>query len=269
MSIFEAILFGLLQGATEFLPISSSGHLALAHYFFGAQEAELAFDVALHLGTLGGVIIYFFEDFFLLTKATLFFKDKSPEFVRLRSMALAITVGTIPGVCAGLFLGDISEQYFRTPAMVAASLAGFGLLLLLADKSGKRSRGFESISLFDALVIGICQGFAIFPGVSRSGITITGGLFLGLNRQSAVRFSFLLSAPVILGAGIYKIPDIITHGLTSGNLAPYLAGFIASAISGYLFIAFLMRFIKARSFAIFSYYRFLVAAAILATLFLG
>lgn len=259
MTITQAIFLGILQGATEFLPISSSGHLALAQYFLGTQEAGLAFDVALHLGTLLGIMIYFREDFLMIAGALCRPFSQEKEDCRLRKLAYAIAVGTIPGVLAGLFLGDFSEKYLRHPATVACSLAGAGILLLFADKIGHKSRKFTLLTMIDAILVGLSQALAIVPGVSRSGATITAGLFLGLNREAAVRFSFLLSAPIIFGAGIYKIPEIINRGLFGDQFIQYMSGFLASAISGYLFIAFLMRFIRTRSFAVFAYYRFGVA----------
>ena len=268
MNIFTAAILGIIQGATEFLPISSSGHLALAHYFFGAEEASLTFDVALHLGTLLAIVIYFRDDFWQMGKAVLGLNQERDEAKRLRTMAVYICLATIPGVLAGLLLGDTAEQYFRHPAMVAMVLAGAGLLLLLADQAGKRTRDFGKITLRDGLLIGLAQACAIIPGVSRSGSTITCGLALGLTRQAAVRFSFLLSAPIIFGAGVYKLPEIIAQGLLGEQSSLYLTGFLASAISGYLFISFIMQYIRARSFAIFAYYRFLLAALVMIALFL-
>lgn len=259
MNIYEAIFLGILQGATEFLPISSSGHLALAQYFLGAEEAGLAFDVALHLGTLGAILIYFREDFLLIARALCRPFSADSEDKRLQKLAVAIGLATIPGVLAGLFLGDFSETYLRHPATIACFLAGAGILLLWADKAGQKGREFPQLTMTDALIVGLSQSLAIIPGVSRSGITMSAGLGLGFNRPTAVRFSFLLSAPIIFGAGIYKIPEIITQGLLGEQFSLYASGFLASAISGYIFIAFLMRFIKARSFAVFAYYRFALA----------
>lgn len=268
MNIIEAIIFGIIQGATEFLPVSSSGHLALAHYFLGAQESDLAFDVALHLGTLLAILAYFRDDFRQMAKAVLGLHKDQAETRRLRGMAIFIAIATIPGALAGLLLEETAATYFRHPAMVAAALAGAGLLLLLADRAGKRTRNFEKITLVDALLIGLSQACAIIPGVSRSGSTITCGLAMGLTRQAAVRFSFLLSAPIIFGAGVHEIPKILTNGLAEGQSMLYAAGFLAAAISGYLFISFIMQYIRARSFAIFAYYRFLLAALVLIALFL-
>jgi len=268
MNIFTAAIFGIIQGATEFLPISSSGHLALAHYFFGAKEAGLTFDVALHLGTLLAIVIYFRDDFRQMGKAVLGLNPEKDEAKRLRTMAGYICLATLPGVAAGLLLGEPAEKYFRHPAMVAAVLAGAGLLLLIADQASKRVHDFGKITLLDALLIGLAQACAIIPGVSRSGSTITCGLALGLTRQAAIRFSFLLSAPIIFGAGVYKLPEIIAQGQMGGQSALFATGFLASAISGYLFITFLMHYIRARSFAIFAYYRFLAAALVIIALFL-
>ncbi len=269
MNIFNAIILGLLQGATEFLPISSSGHLALAQHFLDTEEAGLPFDVALHLGTLLAVLIYFFSDFFLMGKSIVFFRDKSADTARLRQLAGFIVLATIPGVIAGLLFGDAAETFLRQPALVAVSLSAAGALLLIGEKIGKRARRFESITIADALLVGLSQAFAIIPGVSRSGITITAGLLRGLNRQAVVRFSFLLSAPIIFGAGVYNIPAIIKQGLLTDQFRFYVIGFFSSAVSGYLFIAFLMQFVKAKSFAIFAYYRFLLSALVFMALLLG
>ncbi len=265
MNFLYAIFLGLLQGVTEFLPISSSAHLALVEFFLGIEEAGLVFDVVLHLGTLLGVVIYFRRDFILMFTALAWPQKLGEETRRQRLLALYICVGTIPAVVAGYLLKDVVETVFRAPILIAASLAGAGLLLLLADKMGKHARSMKSLGLADAVVIGLAQAFALMPGVSRSGITMTAGLMLGLNRMSAARFSFLLSAPIILGAGVYNLPEIIRHGSQPGQLGFYLAGFIAAAVSGYLIIAFLLRFVQSHSFAVFAYYRFIVAGLVLLT----
>jgi undecaprenyl-diphosphatase len=180
-----------------------------------------------------------------------------------RLLAFYICLGTIPAVAAGYFLKDAAETTFRSPVLIAATLAGAGLLLLLADKAGKHSRHMKSIGFVDVVLIGLFQAFALMPGVSRSGITMTAGLMRGFNRMSAARFSFLLSVPVIFGAGVYNLPDIIRQGSKPGQLGFYLAGFVAAAVSGYLVIAFLLRFIQSHSFAVFAYYRFVLAGVVL------
>jgi undecaprenyl-diphosphatase len=265
MNFFYAIFLGLLQGATEFLPISSSGHLALAESFLGIKEGSLAFDVALHLGTLLGVIIYFRRDFSVMFIAMVKPRVLGEEAIKQRLLALYICLGTIPAVVAGYLLKDAAETIFRAPILIAGTLAGAGLLLLLADKLGKHKRSMKHIGLADVAVIGLAQAFALIPGVSRSGITMTAALMMGWNRMSAARFSFLLSAPIILGAGIYNLPAIIRQGSEPGQSGFYLAGFVAAAVSGYLVIAFLLRFVQTHSFAVFAYYRFVLAALVLLT----
>lgn len=263
MNYFSAIFLGILQGVTEFLPISSSGHLVLAEFYLGIREAGLAFDVFLHLGTLLGVLLYFRRDFFLMITALLNPHVLGEGAVPQRRLFYYICLGTVPAVVAGYFFKDTAETVFRSPYFVAATLAGAGLLLLAADRAGKHLRDMKSIGFFDAVLIGVFQAFALMPGVSRSGITMTAGLMLGLNRMSAARFSFLLSVPVIFGAGVYNMPDIIRHGSVPGQMGFYISGFAAAAVSGYLVIAFLLRFIQTHSFAVFAYYRLLLAGAVL------
>jgi len=265
MNFLHAIFLGLLQGVTEFLPISSSGHLVLVEFYLGIEEAGLAFDVALHLGTLLGVIIYFRRDFIMMLTALVLPRKLGAEAGSQRLLALYICLGTIPAAVAGYFLKDTAATVFRSPLLIAGSLAGAGALLLLADKIGKHIRGMKSIGMADVIVIGLSQALALMPGVSRSGITMTAGLVRGMNRMSAARFSFLLSVPIIFGAGVYNLPAIIRQGSEPGQQGFYLAGFFAAAVSGYLVISFLLRFIQSHSFAVFAYYRFVLAGLVLLT----
>ena len=262
MEILTSILLGILQGATEFLPISSSGHLVLAEALFHIEEAGLTFDVALHMGTLLAVIIYFRSDLLAIASAFIKLKDSSPELKVLRLTGLYICAATLPAVFAGLLLEDYAETTFRTPALVACTLAGAGALLLWSEKQGMHNRQFESLTLKDAIIIGFCQAFAIIPGVSRSGITMTAGLFMNLDRPAVARFSFLLSVPIILGAGSLNILKMIRQGFEQGQVLFFLTGFIAAAVSGYFFISFLMRYIQTKSFAVFVYYRFILAGIV-------
>ncbi|MGW8161230.1 MAG: undecaprenyl-diphosphate phosphatase, partial [Desulfobulbales bacterium] len=179
MNFFYAIFLGLLQGATEFLPISSSGHLALAEFFLHIQEGGLVFDVALHLGTLLGVVIYFRRDFILMFIALIKPGALGEEAGRQRLLALYICLGTLPAVAAGYFLNDLAETYFRSPILISATLAVGGVLLLLADILGKHQRSMKTLGLADVVAIGLSQALAIMPGVSRSGITMTAGLMRG------------------------------------------------------------------------------------------
>ncbi len=268
MNLLYAAFLGILQGATEFLPVSSSGHLALAESFFRIEEAGLPFDVALHMGTLIAILIYFRRD---LGELLLAFVSRShdAETTRQRRMGWYIVLGTVPAVAAGLLLEHAAEHYLRGPATVAFFLSVAGFFLWLAEKKGGKSRSFSAITLRDALLIGICQAFALVPGVSRSGSTITAGLFLGLSRSASAKFSFLLSAPIIFGAGVYKIPKIFSQGLDRNEILFYLTGFFAAALSGYAVIALLMRFVRTRSLAVFAYYRFALSAVVVVALLLG
>ena len=263
MNFMHAIFLGLLQGVTEFLPISSSGHLALVEHYFGIEGAGLAFDVALHLGTLLGVILYFRRDLMMMLTAIALPRKLGEESKGQRLLALYIGFGTMPALIAGYFLIDAAETVFRSPYLIAGFLAGAGVLLLLADNMGRHLRGIKSIGMTDVAVIGLSQAFALMPGVSRSGITMTAGLARGLNRMSAARFSFLLSVPIIFGAGLYNLPAIISQGGEPGQQGFYLAGFVAAALSGYFVIALLLRFVQSHSFTVFAYYRFVLAGLVL------
>lgn len=257
---------GLLQGATEFLPVSSSGHLVLAQILLGVEDAGLAFDVSLHLGTLLAILIYFRNDFLKMFTALISFRHPDQETRTMQSMAFFICLATLPAVLAVLLFGKAVETTLRSPAVVAATLVIGGLLLLWAERYGRRLRDFNSIGFTDSMIIGVAQAIALIPGISRSGITMTAGLFLGLNRQTAARFSFLLSAPVIFGAGIHEIPKILRQGLAADQMTYFFAGFISAAASGYLVIAVLINYIKTSTFDIFAYYRFALAGVIVLTL---
>lgn len=268
MNLLYAAFLGVLQGATEFLPVSSSGHLALAEHFFHVEEAGLTFDIALHMGTLIAILIYFRNDFYALLLAILG-KGSRQETEQGRRMFLFICLATIPAVVFGLIWGDAAETYFRGPMTIAFTLSAMGFFLWLAERKGTRHRIFAKISLKDALIIGFSQALALIPGVSRSGSTMTAGLFLGLDRPACARFSFLLAAPIIFGAGIYKVPEILNMGLDRNEIFFYLTGFFSAAISGYLVIALLMKFVRTRSLAIFAYYRFLLSAVVVIAMLLG
>jgi undecaprenyl-diphosphatase len=268
MNLLYAILLGILQGATEFLPISSSGHLILAEHFLGFSEGGLVFDVALHLGTLAAILLYFRRDFLRMAAALLPGRGDDAEGALYRRLFFFIVLATVPGALFGLLLEKSAETLFRSPALVATTMGLVGLLLLLAERSGRRQRDIRALTLRDALLIGFSQALAVVPGVSRSGITMTTGLFRGLNREAAARFSFLLSAPIIFGAGVHSLPKILRQGGAGGEGALYLAGFLAAALSGYAVIAWLLQFIRTRSFAIFAYYRLALAGLVYLSLFL-
>ncbi len=269
MTTAESILLGTIQGITEFLPVSSSGHLLLAEHFMGTKDAGLAYDVMLHMGTLLAVLAYFRSDWLEMARG-LFPRrgsgeKKGPGSKRL---LLFIIIGTIPGAAIGYFCEHFVASTLRSPWVVVCTLAGVALLLAAAERFAHHRRGFERLGMKDALTIGLAQAAAIVPGVSRSGITMTAGLFLGLSREAAARFSFLLSAPIIAGAGLYEGLKLVKQG-TQEIPPAYLWGFGASAISGYLVIAFLMNYLRRHTFYPFAAYRLILAAAVAMLLIAG
>jgi undecaprenyl-diphosphatase len=278
MQALQAIILGIVQGLTEFIPVSSSAHLVILPWLFGWDDPvfrSLGFDVALHMGTLAAIVVFFWKDWVRLIGAWfLSIGQRKIGADQDRRMAWYLVLACIPGALAGvLFQGKIEELFHPQGAPILASsmiamaaiLALLGLLLLLADKLGKRVRGFDAIGWKDALLIGLSQAFAIFPGVSRSGATITAGLALGLERESAARFSFLLSAPIIAGAGAKSLYDLLEGASESGATAPLMAvGFVAAAASGLICIKFLMDFLRKHSTKGFAFYRWALAALVIA-----
>lgn len=282
MTIIQAIVLGIVQGLTEFVPISSSAHLVIIPWLFKWNDPGLPFDVALHMGTLVALLWYFWADWVRLVRAGIasIVERKIGNDID-RRLAWFLVIGTIPGAIAG-FLGESKiEELFHKPntphtlaAMIAMAIiiALLGAALFTAERIAKHLRGLDKVSLKDAVVIGLSQALAIFPGVSRSGSTITAGLALGLQRDTAARFSFLLSAPIMLGAGLKSLFDVQSE-LTSGAMARsdlflYVIGFIAAAVSGYLCVKFLLRFLQKHSTDIFVYYRWALAALVISIAFM-
>jgi undecaprenyl-diphosphatase len=261
MTLLHIIVLAVVQGLTEFLPISSSGHLILVPSFLEWSDQGLQFDVAVHFGSLLAVCAYFRHDIAGLFKGSLEILQGQTQTLYSR-MTLALALGTIPAAIAGLLLAGWIEQNLRSPAVVASTLAGFGVLLAIADRIGSKQRVIADVRLKDALIIGIAQAVALIPGTSRSGITITAGLLLGLRRQDAARFSFLLAVPVILLAAIYETGKMLLSpaAVAWGDLA--LAATI-SAIVAYLSIEFFMRFVNEIGLLPFAIYRIILAAVIL------
>jgi undecaprenyl-diphosphatase len=268
MSILESLLLGIVQGLTEFLPISSSGHLIvvpwLQDYTFLLENPEFnkTFDVALHAGTLIAAIAYFRHEVVALLRGFV-------EAVRSRAirtpdqrLSVAIAVGTVPAVIAGGLASDFIDEHLGEPWMIALQLIIFGALLGFADRLPQR-RNLEQSSLRDGWYIGLAQVLALAPGTSRSGITITAARWLGLDRDAAARFSFLLLIPIVAGATLFKGISAARDGLPSGVAGPMIVGTIAAAVSGYLAISFLLRLVRTSSYRPFVYYRYAAGAAIL------
>lgn len=254
MDPLQAAALGVVQGLTEFLPVSSSAHLVLFPRFLGWPYQGLAFDVALHWGTLAALALAFGRDWWNLTAAGLR-RDGSASSRLFWGLALA----TLPAVAAGLLVQDLVEPVFQQPRRMALNLIGFGLLLGLADRAGRGDRGLEALDWRGALAIGLAQALALMPGVSRSGVTITAGLFLGLRRGDAARFSFLMAAPVVLGAGVLKLGDA-GPALRTGA---FWIGVAAAAASGYAAIRLLLGFVRRRSLLVFVLYRAVLGALLL------
>ena len=252
--VLQALFLGVIQGLSEFLPISSSGHLVLLPWVFDFPDPGLSFDVALHAGTLVAVLGYFWRDWCNIFRI----RNDMSEYRALPNAIIFLVAATIPGAIAGLLFEKQAETIFRSPLLIASTLFIFGGVLLIADMRGKKARLLQEISLKDALVIGCAQALAIVPGVSRSGITITAGLFRGMTRASSARFSFLLSTPIIFAALLANVQSIASAGIT----APFLVGVISSAISGYAAIFFLIRFVERASYRIFFWYRTALAVLI-------
>ena len=268
MSELEALLLGIVQGLTEFLPISSSGHLILVPWlqdytFLRENEAfNKTFDVALHIGTAAAVIAYFRHE--LIRMFTGFFRSlqrRSIEGLDER-MAWVVVVGTIPAAIVGGLGESFIDDNLGEPWMIGIQLIVFGLVLAWADRLPQR-RDLDGVRLRDGLYVGIAQALALAPGTSRSGITISAARYLGFDRESAARVSFLLLVPVTIGAGIVKAYDAIDVGLPSGVAAPIIVGMIASAITGFLAIAWLLRYVTTHSYDIFVIYRVVIGAGVL------
>jgi undecaprenyl-diphosphatase len=270
MNALHAAILGALQGLTEILPISSSAHLILVPWLFHWPESGLTFDVALHLGTFIALCLYFWRDIMELTVT--FFNSFNRKGIRSKSgrLPFCIIVGTIPAGLVGKVLeGPIEEIFRNSPATIAIFLIVFGLLLAFADEIGSKSLKMDRITFGSSLLIGLAQCLALVPGVSRSGITITAGLLLGFKREAAARFSFLLSLPIVAGAALFKLIELLQHGIPAEEIKLLLIGVSVSAVVGYFSVAFLLKFIQNHSLSPFVWYRLLAGAGILFYLFLA
>ncbi len=279
MLIFQAIVLGIVQGLGEFIPISSSAHLIIVPWLFGWNDPvldSLTFDVALHLGTLLALLVFFASEWIILIRAGVqSIVERRIDGDPNRRLAWLILIGTIPGGIAGILGETKIEELFHRPnapiqpsAMIAVAviMALLGGLLFIAERIARHIRSMDQLTLKDAILVGLAQAFAIFPGVSRSGSTITAGLALGSQRETAARFSFLLSAPIIAGAGSKSLFDMYksfqSGALNQGDLLLFLIGFVAAAISGFFCIKFLLAYLQRHSTDLFVYYRWALAAVI-------
>jgi undecaprenyl-diphosphatase len=273
MEWWQAIVLGMVQGLTEFLPISSSGHLIIFPWLFDWETPGLSFDASLHLGTLAAVIAYFLKDITAMIRAIpvalrdpigiLKGKGDEPRHADAR-LGLLIAVATVPGLIAGLLLESSIEELFHTEensntaiATIATMLIVVGIVMWIAERVGKRDHAIPRMRWLDALIIGCAQALALIPGTSRSGATITAGLFLGLKRADAARFSFLAGMPLILGAGSLSVIDVIREGVDGGDLLLYVLGSISAALFGFVTIWSLLQFLQRRSTLVFTVYRVL------------
>ena len=268
----HAIVLGIIQGLTEFLPVSSSAHLILAPYFLHWDDPGLAFDVALHMGTLAAILAFYWRDWSDLLKQIpktleLFLKRDWHTLNRGvghdEASLWQLVMATIPGGIIGYLLEKHAEETFRNPMLIGITLAVFGTLLGIADRKGGKARSVGGMTLKDALIIGTAQALAVIPGVSRSGITITAGLLMGLSRPAATRFSFLLAAPIIAGAGLLKSRYILHTILGGGPEAIAVGlGFAASLVFGLLAVGILSLIAKSRTFAGFVVYRVVLGVGV-------
>lgn len=284
MDLFQAIVLGVVQGFSEFLPISSTAHLILVPWFMGWKDPGLTFDVALHLGTFIAVATYFWADLRMMLGAWLesFRAPRLREDVNQR-LAWFVIAGTLPAAVLGLMFEHKIETTLRSPYVIVATMIGVALLLALGEFVGKRVKDVKNLKLLDAVLVGFAQASALIPGTSRSGATMTAAMFMGFTREAAARFSFLLGTPIIFASCLFKgkdyfetfgaahpelhggalLQELGNHLMTSPNSLPFLAGVIASTVVGYLSIRFLMTYLQKRSLWIFIAYRLVMGAIIL------
>ncbi len=275
MSVWHAIILGLVQGVTEFIPISSSGHLILVPWLFhwhslaNSTDLNKTFDVALHLGTFIAVLVYFWRDIGHLLTA--FFgslrrrRIESPD----ERVAWLLLISTVPAGLVGVALEKTIEDQLGKPVLIAAMMIVFGLVMWYVDRHARFERDMTALTRGGALGIGVAQALALAPGVSRSGITMVAGMLLGLTREAAARYSFLLSVPVIGGAALYKGLKIAAHGLPAGTAVPFAVGIASATVSGFVAVWFMLAYLRRHSFAPFVIYRLTVGVGVLALIVAG
>ncbi len=267
MNIVQALVLGIVQGATEFIPISSSGHLVLVPWLLDWPEPGLVFDTIVHWGTLMAVLAFFWRDLVALARAwarSLVDRKLNPPEAKL---AWLIIVGTLPAALMGYLWGDFFESLFSSPGWVAVLLLVTGAILTVSEGLGKRQRSMGDLGWLDSVLIGLAQGLAIAPGISRSGATIAMGLLRGAKREAAARYSFLLATPIIFGAGLLQLAELFGAEAVEAELPLLIIGFLAAAISGYLCIRFLLAYLQRGRLYVFAAYCWL-AGSVSLTVFL-
>lgn len=270
MNLLHASVLGALQGFAEVLPISSSAHLILVPWLFGWPESGLTFDVALHLGTFLALALYFWRDIIELLVSFLDAIASRRMNTPARRLPFLIIAATVPAAVVGkLFEHQVEDVFRSSPLLIASFLILFGLILGVVDYLGRKRLVLDDLKPVSALTIGLLQCLALIPGVSRSGITITAGLMLGFTRESSARFSFLMSLPIVAGAALLKSLHLLKHGIPAGEGQPMLVGIAVSAVTGYISVAFLLRFVQKRTLAPFVWYRVLIGAGLIIALLSG
>ena len=260
MTVFQALVLGVVQGLGEFLPISSSAHLVLTPWLFGWPDPGLSFDVALHVGTLVAVLWYFRVEWVRLTQSGFALLRTRRADTEEKQRVLFIVIATIPAAIAGVLLEEYAESTFRSPTLIALTLIVMGIVLWAADRYVPRDRPLRQMRVRDAILIGLAQIFALVPGVSRSGSTMTAGRGLRFDRQSAAVFSFLMSMPITAAAAVLKAPTL----LRADDRMTLIVGIVAAAASGWLAIAVLLRYVTRHSYGVFALYRLALGAGVLA-----
>ncbi len=267
MTVIQSIILGIVQGLTEFLPISSSGHLVIVPFLLEwdiPPNEAFVFDVLVQVATLIAVVAFFWKDFYVILRGvTRGLKRKQPFETQPARLGWFIMLSTIPAVIAGLLLKDTVEMAFTNPAMTSIALFATAILLIIAERVGKRQRILGSLTWLDALIIGLYQTLALFPGLSRSGSTIAGGMTRDLDRPTAARFSFLMAVPIMLAAGLLATLDLLAIPNLANILPVFIPGFIAAAVVGYLAIGWLLSFLTRYSLYYFSAYCVIVGLIVL------
>jgi undecaprenyl-diphosphatase len=255
MDLFQAFILGLVQGATEYIPVSSSAHLVLVPWLLGWPDATFEFEILVQLGTLVGVFVFFRQDIITIATAVVRAILQGKPFGTFEArLGWLVVIATIPAVVIGLLFKDLFAAAYSAPVFAGGLLVFTAALLIVAERFGSRERQLEELGWLDAVIIGFWQVAAMFPGISRSGATISGAVLKGFTRDSAARFSFLMSIPVLLGAGVIATLDLLETDTLAGQLPAISVGFVAAAVSGYLCIRWLLGYLQRHSLYVFAYY---------------